>query len=61
MSHSPWRVVDIDGLNVVNDSRGDAGGDELLVLVADTVRVHLRPDDLIVRYGSDEFLCGFSE
>lgn len=50
--------VDIDGLKAVNDSRGHAGGDELLVLVADTIRVHVRPYDLIVRYGGDEFLCG---
>jgi len=50
--------VDIDGLKAVNDSRGHAGGDELLVLVAHTIRVNLRPDDLIVRYESDEFLCG---
>ena len=50
--------VDIDGLEAVNDSRGHAGGDDLLVLVADTIRVHVRPDDLIVRYGGGEFLCG---
>jgi diguanylate cyclase (GGDEF)-like protein len=50
--------VDIDGLKAVNDSRGHASGDELLVLVADTIRVHVRPQDLIVRYGGDEFLCG---
>jgi len=50
--------VDIDGLKAVNDSRGHASGDELLVLVADTIRVHVRPYDLIVRYGGDEFLCG---
>ena len=52
--------VDIDGLKAVNDSRGHAGGDELLVLVADTIRTNVRPYDLIVRYGGDEFLCGLT-
>ncbi len=50
--------VEIDGLKAVNDSQGHDGGDQLLVLVADTIRAHVRPYDLIVRYGGDEFLCG---
>jgi diguanylate cyclase (GGDEF)-like protein len=50
--------VDVDGLKAVNDGHGHSAGDDLLVLVADTIRDHLRPYDLLVRYGGDEFLCG---
>jgi diguanylate cyclase (GGDEF)-like protein len=50
--------VDVDGLKAVNDLHGHAAGDELLALVADTIRNHLRPYDLFIRYGGDEFLCG---
>jgi diguanylate cyclase (GGDEF)-like protein len=50
--------IDIDGLKTVNDRHGHSAGDELLVLVVDTIRDHIRPYDLLVRYGGDEFLCG---
>jgi diguanylate cyclase (GGDEF)-like protein len=50
--------VDVDALKEVNDSDGHAAGDELLRHVADAIRKHFRPYDLIVRYGGDEFLCG---
>ena len=50
--------VDIDGLKAVNDVHGHDAGDELLILVADTIRNHIRPYDLLIRYGGDEFLCG---
>ena len=50
--------IDVDGLKVINDSRGHAAGDQLLAQVAAAVRSHVRPYDLIVRYGGDEFLCG---
>lgn len=53
--------VDVDGLKTTNDSHGHAAGDELLRHVIDTIRVHVRPYDLIVRYGGDEFLCGLAE
>jgi diguanylate cyclase (GGDEF)-like protein len=56
--HYTLAFIDVDGLKAVNDSRGHAAGDEILVLVADTIRDHVRPYDLIVRYGGDEFLCG---
>src|ERR1700728_1544427 len=50
--------IDVDGLKAVNDLHGHSAGDELLVLVVDTIRNHVRQYDLLVRYGGDEFLCG---
>jgi diguanylate cyclase (GGDEF)-like protein len=49
--------VDVDGLKGINDSLGHAAGDELLRETADSIRARLRPYDLIIRYGGDEFLC----
>ncbi len=49
--------LDVDNLKVRNDTRGHAAGDELLIQVAATLQAALRPYDLIVRYGGDEFLC----
>ncbi len=49
--------VDVDGLKAVNDAGGHAAGDRLLVAVADAVRHRLRPYDLVIRYGGDEFVC----
>jgi diguanylate cyclase (GGDEF)-like protein len=50
--------IDVDGLKRVNDSLGHAAGDQLLRAIADAIRARLRPYDVIVRYGGDEFLCG---
>ncbi len=49
--------VDVDGLKAVNDSLGHGAGDAVLVDVANTLAAHLRPYDVIVRFGGDEFLC----
>ncbi|MEJ7844926.1 MAG: GGDEF domain-containing protein [Acidimicrobiales bacterium] len=49
--------VDVDNLKAVNDGRGHVAGDRLLVRVADTLRARLRPYDLVIRYGGDEFVC----
>jgi diguanylate cyclase (GGDEF)-like protein len=53
--------VDIDDLKGRNDSHGHAAGDELLRATADAIRAHVRPYDLIVRFGGDEFLCGVTD
>jgi diguanylate cyclase (GGDEF)-like protein len=49
--------VDVDGLKRVNDTRGHVGGDRLLRRTAELIKTHLRPYDVIVRVGGDEFVC----
>jgi diguanylate cyclase (GGDEF)-like protein len=49
--------VDVDHLKSVNDRRGHAAGDDLLCGVANALQSHLRPYDLVIRFGGDEFVC----
>jgi len=49
--------VDVDHLKTTNDTRGHAAGDRLLLAVVNAIRSKLRPYDLIIRYGGDEFVC----
>jgi diguanylate cyclase (GGDEF)-like protein len=53
--------VDVVGLKAANDSRGHAVGDVLLQRIVIAIRARLRPYDLIVRLGGDEFLCVMSD
>ena len=48
--------LDVDGLKVVNDTRGHQAGDDLLRAVADALRAVLRIEDVAVRVGGDEFV-----
>ncbi|MEA2451922.1 MAG: hypothetical protein QOG04_632 [Actinomycetota bacterium] len=51
--------VDVDGLKETNDSAGHAAGDRRLHQTVVSMRTQLRSYDLIVRFGGDEFVCGF--
>jgi diguanylate cyclase (GGDEF)-like protein len=53
--------VDVVGLKAINDSEGHGAGDELLKTVAGLLQADVRPYDLVIRLGGDEFLCAMSD
>lgn len=48
--------IDLDGFKLINDNLGQSAGDLLLKLSADRIRHCLRPGDIAIRLGADEFL-----
>jgi diguanylate cyclase (GGDEF)-like protein len=49
-------LADVNGLKLVNDAFGHQAGDLLLKRVADILRLTCRKEDLIARWGGDEFI-----
>ena len=50
-------MIDIDGLKKINDEMGHAAGDVVIRAAANAVRLLIRADDLLFRFGGDEFVA----
>ncbi|MGD0621495.1 MAG: GGDEF domain-containing protein [Thermacetogeniaceae bacterium] len=48
-------IGDIDGLKLVNDTLGHQEGDSLIVAGAEIMKASCRTEDLVCRWGGDEF------
>lgn len=51
--------VDLDGFKAINDQHGHAIGDQVLVAISERIQTAIRPTDLVVRWGGDEFIVVF--
>jgi len=51
-------MVDIDHFKDFNDTFGHNAGDAVLKMVASTLQDNLRAEDMVCRYGGEEFLLG---
>ena len=49
-------LIDIDFFKVINDMYGYDWGDVLLKLITDILKRHIRKEDILTRYGDEEFL-----
>jgi diguanylate cyclase (GGDEF)-like protein len=49
-------MVDVDHLKQINDERGHELGDAVIRAAANAIRSRIRADDLLFRWGGDEFL-----
>lgn len=48
-------MIDVDHFKNINDEYGHLTGDRVLVAVGESIRKPLRPNDLVARFGGEEF------
>lgn len=48
-------MVDVDNFKLVNDRQGHSAGDRVLKRVGAALAQHVRPNDIVYRYGGEEF------
>ncbi|MGQ9834302.1 MAG: diguanylate cyclase, partial [Candidatus Villigracilaceae bacterium] len=53
--------LDLDNLKQINDQHGHNNGDLALQFLADTLRAHIRDEDIAIRWGGDEFVVILSD
>ncbi|RXJ73315.1 GGDEF domain-containing protein [Veronia nyctiphanis] len=49
-------IFDIDHFKTINDSYGHVFGDEVILLITAIMKGHFSDDDILFRYGGDEFV-----
>ncbi len=48
--------ADVNGLKIINDAFGHEVGDQLIIMVAESIKAACRADEIIARVGGDEFV-----
>ncbi|MBO9715595.1 MAG: diguanylate cyclase [Pseudoxanthomonas sp.] len=54
-------LIDIDHFKQINDTHGHHAGDAVLVEVSQRLKAACRPDDLVARWGGEEFLVACAD
>ncbi len=52
-------LIDLDGFKQINDRYGHEAGDKVLVEVANRMQATMRKEDVLIRFGGDEFIIAF--